>query len=334
MGFEGAQVDLDHLVEVLRRIGVDLGIPGEVLGDAIRELGHFGPAGAHEEAAHAVVVAEGAGGGPDLGAHVADGALAGAAQALGAGAEILHDGPGAPLHGEDAGHLQDHVLGAGPAAHLPGELHADELGELELPGQPAHHVAGVGATHPDGHHTQASGVHGVAVGTDHHGAGEGVLLQHHLVDDAGAGLPEADAVLVAHALQEAEDLVALVQGLLQVLGGTHAGLDQVIAVHGAGHGHLFAAGGHELEQGHLGGGVLHGHPVGGELHVVLAAPEGGLRLAVPEVGVQDLLRQGQGPADHLAGGLHACGEAVVHRLDHVEVEDLGHGHGLVSGPQR
>jgi hypothetical protein len=84
---------------------------------------------------------------------------------------------------------------------------------------------------------KSAGVHRVAVGADHHAAGKGVLLQHHLVDDACTRLPEADAVLVADALQEVEDLVALQQRFLQILLRPYPGLDQVIAVHGAGHGH-------------------------------------------------------------------------------------------------
>ena len=171
----------------------------------------------------------------------------------------------------------------------------------------------------------------MAVGADHHAAGEGVLLQHHLVDDACAGLPEADAILVADALQEVEDLVALQQRVLQVLLGAHAGLDEVVAVHGAGHGHLLAAGGAELQQGHLGGGVLHGHAVGGEIDVVLAAIEGGLGVTIPEVGIKDLLGEGERAANGLAGGGYTGGVAAVDRLDHVEVEDLAHGLDIRSG---
>jgi hypothetical protein len=107
------------------------------------------------------------------------------------------------------------------------------------------------------------------------------------------GLPEADAVLVADALQEVEDLVALQQRFLQIGLGTHPGLDQVIAVDGAGHGHGLAAGGTELQQGHLGSGILHGHPVRSEIDVILPAVERALGLAVPQVGVEDLFGKGQ-----------------------------------------
>ncbi len=164
----------------------------------------------------------------------------------------------------------------------------------------------------------------MAVGTDHHAAGEGVVLQHHLVDDARTGFPEADAVLVADALQEVEHLVALVERLLQILLRSHTRLDQVVAVYGAGHGHFGAAGGAELEQGHLRGGVLHGHAVGCEIHIIGAALVGGLRLAVPQVGVQDLLGVGERLAHHFASDGHTLRIAAVHRFDHVQVEDGAH----------
>ena len=48
---------------------------------------------------------------------------------------------------------------------------------------------------------EAAGVGRVAVGADHHPAREGVLLEHDLVDDAAARLPEADAVLGRHRLR-------------------------------------------------------------------------------------------------------------------------------------
>ncbi len=203
-------------------------------------------------------------------------------------------------------------------------MHTDDLGLLQLPRQPAHHIAGIGAAHADGQHAQAAAVGRVAVGADHHAAGEGVVLQHHLVDDARAGLPETDSVLIADAFKELVHLVALVQGILQVLLGAHAGLDQVVAVYGAGHGHLFAPGGAELQQGHLRGGILHGHAVRREIHIfhrplVLF---GGRTFG--KVGVEDLFGEGERTAQCLACRSHSCRIAVVHRLDHIDVENVCH----------
>ena len=322
VGLEGAQVNLDDLVEVLLGTRIHLGVTGQMLGDAVGKLRHIGTARGAQVAGHAFVVAEGRGRGPDFGAHVADGALSGAAHRVGALAKVLDDAAGSALHGEDAGHLEDDVLGAGPPAHLTGQLDADQLGELELPRHAGHDVHGVGTTHTDGDHAEATRIHGVAVRADHHAAGEGVILKHHLVDDAGPRLPEADAVLVGHGLEEIVDLVVPVDGLLEVRVRADLGLDQVVAMHRGGHGGLRLAGLHELKQGHLGGGVLHGHPVGSEVHVVGAAGEGRLGLSVPQVGVQNLLCEGQGFAGGLAGGGDSAGEALVHGADHLEIEHV------------
>ncbi len=132
----------------------------------------------------------------------------------------------------------------------------------------------------------------VAVGADHHPAGERVVLEHDLVDDPAARLPEADAVLGRDRAEEVVDLGVGVLGDLEVLDRPDLGLDQVVAVDGGGHRDLGQAGGHELEQRHLRGGVLHGDAVGVEVGVG-AAPLGAGRLGVAEVVEQDLLGEGQ-----------------------------------------
>ena len=142
-------------------------------------------------------------------------------------------------------------------------------------GAAGHHVDRVGPAHADGDHAQAAGVGRVAVGADHHPAGEGVALEHDLVDDPRTRLPEADAVLGRDARQEVVDLPVGLLGREQVGDGAHLGQDEVVAVDGGGHAHPGQSGGGELEQGHLGGGVLHGHPVGLQLDVGLSPLEGG-----------------------------------------------------------
>ena len=134
-----------------------------------------------------------------------------------------------------------------------------------------HHVDGVRTAHADRDHAEAAGVRRVAVGADHHPAGERVLLEHDLVDDPRAGLPEADAVLRRHRAQELVDLGVGVERRLEVDVGADVRLDEVVAVHGRGHRDLRQAGGHELEQRHLRGGVLHRDAVGAVVGVVDAA---------------------------------------------------------------
>ena len=75
-------------------------------------------------------------------------------------------------------------LGAVQPESLPVSSHADQLRLQHLPGEAGHHVHRVGAADAGGEHAEAAGVRRVGVGADHHAAGEGVVLQHDLVDDA------------------------------------------------------------------------------------------------------------------------------------------------------
>ena len=88
-------------------------------------------------------------------------------------------------------------------------------------------------------------------------------------------------------------------------------------MHGRRHGDLGQAGGHELQQGHLGGGVLHGDAVGVEVGVALAAHEV-LALRVEEVVEEDLLGERERPAEALAADGGALGERGVDALDELD----------------
>jgi hypothetical protein len=57
--------------------------------------------------------------------------------------EVFHNAPCATLDCENAGDLENDVLGSCPARHLTGELDANDLGGLELPGEAGHDVHGV-----------------------------------------------------------------------------------------------------------------------------------------------------------------------------------------------
>jgi hypothetical protein len=137
---------------------------------------------------------------------------------------------------------------------------------------------------------------------------------HHLVDDARAGLPEAHAVAGAGGAQEGVDLVVLQVRRVQIRVGALVGADQVVTVDGGGQGDLVAAGHHELQDGHLGRGVLHGDAVGGQIEEALA-PLKGLVLGVDHVGEQDLLAQGQRPAQAAAADRVGGALALVEGLD-------------------
>jgi hypothetical protein len=168
----------------------------------------------------------------------------------------------------------------------------------------------------------------VRIGADHHAAGEGVLLEHHLVDDARAGSPEADAVARRGGAQE---LVHFAVGLAcdpQVVPGPGEGLDQVVAVHGGGHGGLVAAREHELEQGHLRRRVLHGDAIRAGLQVAAPGLEVGV-LGVGQVAEEDLLRVGERAAEAPPQRRDVALEALVRRAHELE-GGLDRGHGSSS----
>ena len=80
------------------------------------------------------------------------------------------------------------------------------FGQRTLNGEAGHRVERVAAAHTDRDHAEPARVRRVAVGADHHPAGERVVLEHDLVDDPRAGLPEPDPVLRARGAQEVVDL--------------------------------------------------------------------------------------------------------------------------------
>ena len=127
-----------------------------------------------------------------------------------------------------------------------------------------------------------------------------------------ARLPEADAVLGRDRLEEVVDLgVGRRPRRSRSTCGAVLGLDEVVAVHGGRHRHLGQARGHELQQRHLRGGVLHGHAVGVEVGVGTAprrgpAPRGSRRWLI-----EDLLGEGERPAEALAAEGDPLGEPRV-----------------------
>ena len=195
-------------------------------------------------------------------------------------------------------------LGAVQPLSVPGQVDGDVPRVEHLPGQPGHDLDRVRPADADRAGAQAAGVGRVRVGADDQLAREGVVLQHHLVDDAGPRPPEADAVLGGGRAQEVVDLLVLVERRAEVALALDARLDEVVAVDRGGHGDRVAPGLHELEHGRLPQHVLQDHPVGAELQVALAGLHL-LVLGVVQVSEQDLVGQGEGPAQPAAHAARA-----------------------------
>lgn len=134
------------------------------------------------------------------------------------------------------------------------------------------------------------------------------------MDDSTSGLPEADAVLGSAGGEKVEDLLVDVNGAREILDSTSLSLDEMVAVDGGGDGDGGETGRHELEEGHLGGGVLASDALHGtrqsapvpsssiprrdaayvraELKVGVSTADVGI-VGVVEVTVKDLLRKGE-----------------------------------------
>ena len=272
-----------------------------------------------------MVVAEDAAGSTDLGAHVADRGLTGGGDAVGSGPDVLDDGTRAALDRQHTSDLQDDILRRRPSAERAGELDADHLRPTNVEREAGHDVDRIGTTDADRDHAQPACVGRVAIGADHHPTGEGVVLQHDLVNDATAGTPETDAVLGADGSQEVVHLSVGVDRDAEVDEGTDLRGDQVVAVHRAGYGRGGEAGRHELQQRHLCRRVLHGDSIGMKVVVGAAALDG--RGWIAEVVQQDLLGQRQRSPESLATGGAPGNQCVVHALDQFDWCACGDRHG-------
>jgi hypothetical protein len=220
---------------------------------------------------------------------------------------ILNNGTGTTLDGEETSDLQDDILGGGPARHLASEADTNDVGGLQLPGETSHDIDGIGTTDTDGSASETTSVGGVRVSTDDQSTGESVVLQNDLVNDTGTGLPETDVVLGSSGGKEVVDLLVDLVGTSKILVTTNLGLNQVVTVDCGGSLDRIHASGHELEDSHLGSGVLASNAVRAELEV------GGttldvLSMRIVKVRVEDLLGVGE--------------RALETRTDNVEV--LGH----------
>mmetsp|Transcript_11978 Transcript_11978/g.32744 ORF Transcript_11978/g.32744 Transcript_11978/m.32744 type:complete len:250 (-) Transcript_11978:514-1263(-) len=249
MGLQLAQVDLNHLV-VLTAL-----IRDQVLLEGLRQLGCPRPLRGHQVLIHALVEGEDGGGGADLSTHVADGGHASGREGLSAWAMVLYNGASATLHGQDACHLEDDILVRGPLGQLAGQLHANHLGALQLPGQASHDVHRISAAYTNGSHAQAASIRGVGVRANHEEARNGIVLQYNLVDDARARLPEPHAILGTSSGKEVVHFLVGHHGVLEVSNATIAvpvalwrgsALNQVVAVDGGGNHGLGQPRGNEL----------------------------------------------------------------------------------------
>ena len=190
------------------------------------------------------------------------------------------------------------------------EFHTNELWCFQLPGKVGHNIHSVSAADSNSAHPKTASIGGVGVGTDQQATGEGIVLEEDLVDDTRTGFPEANVVLGARGGQKVVDLLVDLNGTCKILSTANLGLNQVVAVDSGGVGHGGHARGHELQNGHLGSGILAGHAIRAELEVGDPTLDV-LTVRVVEVGVEDLLSIGQGSVEALANNGQVLGHLLV-----------------------
>ena len=321
IGLQFGEIDLYHPVVVLLGGGQDFVVRPQVLLVHDGHGGHGRTACGLQVCHHLGVEGEYRAGRTHFRTHVADGGLAGAGDGLGAVSEVFYDGVGPALDGQDACQFEYHVLGGSPSGEASSEFHAYELGDLEFPVHPGHHVHGVGPADTDGEHSKASGIGRMRVSTHHHSSGECIVLKDYLVDDAGSRLPETHSVARSRGGKEAIDLAVGPAGLGEVGLDALAGADEVVAVYGGRGADALLAGVHELEDGHLGRRVLHGHAVRAEAGVT--APRRFRRAGLVQMREKYLLGKSEGPGHRGLRNLHPGSIRFVMGPDHVNVVDHG-----------
>lgn len=144
------------------------------------------------------------------------------------------------------------------------------------------------------------------------------------MNNARAWLPEPKPVTLRCAAQEVVDLPIRFKGCLHVFTCSHTRLNEVVAVNGGGDGDRVAPRLHELEDGHLGGGILHDHAIGLEGQVVHPALNRLCR-KVTKMRDENFLGQGQWAAEFLARCRVRLGKPIVERANRLNFLLTEHG---------
>jgi len=91
-------------------------------------------------------------------------------------------------------------------------------------------------------------------------------------------------------------------------------------VYRGGYSHFVLAGHHELQQGHLGRGILHRHTVGAEINIILTPAERCRDLICGQMGVKDLLGERQGTVKYLFYSGKFLAISGIDLFDHIDIE--------------
>ncbi|EEQ36878.1 aconitate hydratase, mitochondrial precursor [Clavispora lusitaniae ATCC 42720] len=260
--FQSVQVNFNDLVVLTTFISSQ-----EVLLVKLGELGNLRSTGSIQVVNHRVVEWENRGGSTDFGTHVTDSTHTSTREGADTVTEVLDNSTSTTLDGGDTSQLQDDILWRSPARHSTGQLDTDNLWSLQFPWQVGHNVDGISTTNTNSQLTQTTSVWSVRVSTNQQSTWESVVFQDDSVNNTGTWLPETQVVLGTGGSQEVVNFLVQVNGSSQILDTTNLGLNQVVTVHGGRSGNLRHTSRHELQNGHLSGGILTGNSVWSQLQV-------------------------------------------------------------------
>jgi len=195
------QVDSDQLIVLGLAVS-----PQQVTGtrgsNLCSGLGNVATVSSLQVGDHARREGEEGGGGTNLSTHVTASGHTSTAKCLDTRAVVLNHKASTTADSQLACQVQNDVLWRRPAAKLALKTNTQDAGSLQLPRSIDQRIDSIGTADTDSNGTQTTGVRGVAVGTQHHQTGSGVVLQDALVDNTRTRGPELDAVALGRALQE------------------------------------------------------------------------------------------------------------------------------------
>ncbi|MBS1272441.1 MAG: hypothetical protein MAGBODY4_01586 [Candidatus Marinimicrobia bacterium] len=190
------QVDFVNLVVIIFRIFFDIVIGTEVFFVFLRQGRNFRALRRIEVFDHPLIEGEDRGCGADFRTHIGNGAFPRATYRAGARTEVFDNFSGAALDGQQISHFENDIFGSGPAVEFTFEVNSDEFRHSQQPRLAHHHIHSIGTADTNSDHPKSAGIGGVAVRSDHHTAGKGIVFEHHLVDNTGSRFPESDPVFL------------------------------------------------------------------------------------------------------------------------------------------
>ena len=190
------KVDLYYLVVESRRISHHLIIGAEFCRILLGENSNLLTTRLAQVFVGVLVEGEDGASGSQFCSHITDGGLACGRDAVETFAEVFKDGICAALDGQNAENFEDHVFRSCPSREFALKMNTNKTRHLEFPWLSGQHVYRICTAHTYCYHTETSGIGRMRVGSYHHTTREGIILEHHLMDDSSSWTPESNMIFL------------------------------------------------------------------------------------------------------------------------------------------